>query len=967
MAFSRVPVTSVPLANFADGQVLFGADVNIIVDVFKTAINANGGDIATILSGDRDANVVTTFAALSLIEDPDENDKALVLNDEEEAGQTSLYNFDGTNWVLVYQISIAQMKEQLDGFIDGTTLAGSATQLDDGQNNVVTAARAKQLSDWLNQELLTTSSPTFAAITATTINGTVIELDNKTISWNAVEGTFNVELNTNVTGQMFQELHIYARASVNISEGQVVQFAGTQGSHILVKPANLTEANFNPTLVAGIATESFTANNYGYITWFGKVTGPGVFNAGWAEGQILYVKPGTTTGEMIAETPGNPNALLAPPAYRIQMAAVLNQQNSSQATIMVRPQLGSSLSALTDVDETGVVNGDLLIYNASASKWVRKASGDFVSDTELTNHESQAGYSITTPNKFHYPTDDIVTATTSLWSSSKVSTDLGAKANTSDVFGKADTYSRTQLQTSGQSQVNWGNLTNVPAFADNSWKAPVANEAALPTTGNEDGDLRLVLDTDRVYVFDGPTSTWKLIGASGSGISDHGTLVGLSDDDHTQYFRVDGFRPLTGNLDFNDNQAIDVVIQKQASAPSEVEGKLWYDSAEHILKVYDGTSWLAIKGAGAIVQDLEITATAGQTVFDVGQGGTTSYEVGVNAIEVYKKIGGYYQLKDKDDYTETNTTTITLNTGATAGDEYYFKWYKNVAEVGSVLSDGSVTFAKLSQTVKDSLIAPTTEGTYLKNQNDDWVPSLTFNHSHDFIFREDVNIPGTGWTQNVGSGYWYKDILLTEISIAEADSFTVTLLFDNNTELASVQPFGLYGEVERINNTAIRIKAETEFTATGISARVEVIKAAATIAEVTAGTGYVTDALSTTYDNTTSLLTAVTVQAAIDEVNTEVGTKATVDVYAGTILAAATWTDQTGYFTTDITVSGILSTDKPVVDLDLSAATVAEVADIQAAWGTIYRATTTTDTITFYALEAPTFPEDTDIQIKVVR
>ena len=840
MAFSRVPVTSVPLANFADGQVLFGADVNIIVDVFKTAINANGGDIATILSGDRDANVVTTFAALSLIEDPEENDKALVLNDEEEAGQTSLYNFDGTNWVLVYQISIAQMKEQLDGVLDGTSTAAKAASLDDG-TNVVSAFRAKQLSDWLNQALLTTSSPTFQAITATTINGTVIELDTKTISWNAVEGTFNVELNTNVTGQMFQELHIYARASVNISDGQVVQFAGTQGSHILVKPANLTEATFNPTLVAGIATESFTANNYGYITWFGKVKGPGAFNAGWAEGQILYVKPGTTTGEMIAETPGNPNPLLAPPAYRIQMAAVLNQQNSSQATIMVRPQLGSSLSALTDVDETGVVNGDLLIYNASASKWVRKASGDFVSDTELTNHESQAGYSITTPNKFHYPTDDTVTATTSLWSSSKVSTDLGTKANTTDVFGKADTYSRTQLQTSGQSQVNWGNLTHVPAFADNSWKAPVANEAALPTTGNTDGDLRLVLDTDRVYVFDGPTSTWKLIGASGSGISDHGTLVGLSDDDHTQYFRVDGFRPLTGNLDFNDNQAIDVVIQKQASAPSEVEGKLWYDSAEHILKVYDGTSWLAIKGAGAIVQDLEITATAGQTVFDVGQGGTTSYEVNVNAIEVYKKVGGYYQLKDKDDYAETNTTTITLNTGATAGDEYYFKWYKNVAEVGSVLSDGSVTFAKLSQTVKDSLIAPTTEGTYLKNQNDDWVPSLTFNHSHDFIFREDVNIPGTGWTQNVGSGYWYKDILLTEISIAEADSFTVTLLFDNNTELASVQPFGLYGEVERINDTAIRIKAETEFTATGISARVEVIKAAATIAEVTAGTGYVTN------------------------------------------------------------------------------------------------------------------------------
>jgi hypothetical protein len=86
-----------------------------------------------------------------------------------------------------------------------------------------------------------------------------------------------------------------------------------------------------------------------------------------------------------------------------------------------------------------------------------------------------------------------------------------------------------------------------------------------------------------------------------------------------------------------------------------------------------------------------------------------------------------------------------------------------------------------------------------------------------------------------------------------------------------------------------------------------------------------------------------------------------------TILAADTWTDQTGYFTLAKTVSGIFASDSPFLDLDLSNATVANIEDIQAAWGTIYRATTSTDTITLYALEEPVFPEDTDIQIKVVR
>jgi hypothetical protein len=94
---------------------------------------------------------------------------------------------------------------------------------------------------------------------------------------------------------------------------------------------------------------------------------------------------------------------------------------------------------------------------------------------------------------------------------------------------------------------------------------------------------------------------------------------------------------------------------------------------------------------------------------------------------------------------------------------------------------------------------------------------------------------------------------------------------------------------------------------------------------------------------------------------------AEVGFFDTTIAAADTWTDQTGFFTLQKTVSGITATDKPVVDLDLSAATVANVADIQAAWATIYRVVTGTDTVTFYALEDPTFPEDTDISIQVVR
>ena len=102
-------------------------------------------------------------------------------------------------------------------------------------------------------------------------------------------------------------------------------------------------------------------------------------------------------------------------------------------------------------------------------------------------------------------------------------------------------------------------------------------------------------------------------------------------------------------------------------------------------------------------------------------------------------------------------------------------------------------------------------------------------------------------------------------------------------------------------------------------------------------------------------------------VTNSLATKATTAVYSTVILAADTWTDQTGYFTLAKTVNGLLASDTPIIDLNLSSVNPANVADIQSAWGKVYRAVTSENTITFYALEAPTFPVNTTISIRVVR
>ena len=48
--------------------------------------------------------------------------------------------------------------------------------------------------------------------------------------------------------------------------------------------------------------------------------------------------------------------------------------------------------------------------------------------------------------------------------------------------------------------------------------------------------------------------------ASSASVSDHGSLLGLSDDDHIQYFRADGGRTMTGNINVGGNNIVNVVL-----------------------------------------------------------------------------------------------------------------------------------------------------------------------------------------------------------------------------------------------------------------------------------------------------------------------------------------------------------------------------------------------------------------------
>lgn len=65
------------------------------------------------------------------------------------------------------------------------------------------------------------------------------------------------------------------------------------------------------------------------------------------------------------------------------------------------------------------------------------------------------------------------------------------------------------------------------------WREPVANEAALPLVGNQNGEARVTLDTDKIYVWDNSSSRWVDTGITtasfGSTPNADGQTIGVDD------------------------------------------------------------------------------------------------------------------------------------------------------------------------------------------------------------------------------------------------------------------------------------------------------------------------------------------------------------------------------------------------------------------------------------------------------
>ena len=195
-----------------------------------------------------------------------------------------------------------------------------------------------------------------------------------TLYWNTTFGTLDVVLN-GVNLHSGQQLYFYGKAQGTITKGDLVQFAGVQGDHILMKKCVVAEIQANPTYFIGVASESLANNNFGYVTYFGFVnnvytdTPDNGDSADWVAGDILFFS--NTTGGLTKTLPTKPDT-------EIEVCAVVKTQTGASQTgrILVRPTLYHKLEEASDVDVSGIADGNVLVWDNTNSKWIVGTAGN---------------------------------------------------------------------------------------------------------------------------------------------------------------------------------------------------------------------------------------------------------------------------------------------------------------------------------------------------------------------------------------------------------------------------------------------------------------------------------------------------------------------------------------------------------------------------------------------------------------
>ena len=151
-----------------------------------------------------------------------------------------------------------------------------------------------------------------------------------------------------------------------IPKGAVVQFAGSQGDHLLIKQAVASEIVAQPELFMGLAENDIANNAFGNVVWFGNIIEYNAYKDDngtnlWPNGTILYFD--SSTGGL---TEVRPDGLLIVVAA-VEKAA--SSENAENGILMVRVHKGQNVADISGIDTDGVANLDVLQYNSTTQNF----------------------------------------------------------------------------------------------------------------------------------------------------------------------------------------------------------------------------------------------------------------------------------------------------------------------------------------------------------------------------------------------------------------------------------------------------------------------------------------------------------------------------------------------------------------------------------------------------------------------
>lgn len=176
------------------------------------------------------------------------------------------------------------------------------------------------------------------------------------VSWNADEGTLDIQQPGGVTLQVGQEtqIHVVNKSGTSIPNGAVVYLTGAQGNRPTVALAEADVLDHSHAIA--VATQTLDNNAEGFVTLLGLVRE--LNTSAFAEGAALY----------LSDTPGGLTATA--PTSRVVRIGFVVRSHATVGAILVAIERGANLDDLGDVTATNPTDGQVLTYSTTLGKWV---------------------------------------------------------------------------------------------------------------------------------------------------------------------------------------------------------------------------------------------------------------------------------------------------------------------------------------------------------------------------------------------------------------------------------------------------------------------------------------------------------------------------------------------------------------------------------------------------------------------